>query len=243
MPKLHIFKDQPVVISVGGSMIVGSDGPNTKFIQALRGFVKREVKKGRRLVIVVGGGKTARRYIEAAKRMTKLTADDLDWLGIHATRLNAHLVRTVLRDVAHPVVVKDPTRISLRWKGRVLVAGGWKPGWSTDYVASRIAKRLGSSNIVNISNIDFVYDGDPNVAKNAKPMQDVSWSAYRKLVGDVWDPGISAPFDPVASKFCQKNGISVAVLGADFANIGRLMNGKSFKGSVLHNVTSIFKRP
>jgi uridylate kinase len=32
-------------------------------------------------------------------------------------------------------------------------------------------------------------------------------------VGNEWSPGLSAPFDPIASRFCEKNGMRVLVLG------------------------------
>ena len=234
MPKLELEKKKPVVMSVGGSMIVPNGGPSVEFIKTFRKLLLAQIKKGQRIVIVVGGGKTARHYIDAAKKISKLEAEDLDWLGIHSTRLNAHLIRTVLRDVAHPVVMKDPTRVPLRWKGKVLVSGGWKPGWSTDYVASRIAKKLGVKTVINVSNVDHVYDKDPNKYKGAKPFNDLKWSEYRKMVGDEWSPGLSTPFDPVASKFCHRHGITVAIASAELSNMKNAMNEKNFEGTILH---------
>ncbi|MFH1711708.1 MAG: UMP kinase, partial [Patescibacteria group bacterium] len=158
----------------------------------------------------------------------------LDWLGIHATRLNGHLVRTLFREIAYPVVLKNPMRVPLRWQGKILVAAGWKPGWSTDYVACRIAKRLGVDSIINASNIDYVYDRDPNKYKNAKKIEEMAWKDFRKIVGDDWDPGKSAPFDPVASKFCHKNKIKVAIVnGVDIKNVGNVLSGRLFQGTLL----------
>lgn len=203
------------VISVGGSLIVPQEKPNAVFLEALRNLLTGFIQRGDRFVLVTGGGKTARVYIDAAKSVTDLVNDDLDWLGIHATRLNAHLLRTIFRDVAHPVVVKHPLATPLieQWKGSVLVAAGWKPGRSTDYVASRIAKRLGVKTVINMSNITKVYTGDPKKDPSAVPKDEMSWREYRKMVGSEWSPGLSAPFDPVASKFCEKNGMRVVVIG------------------------------
>lgn len=203
------------IISVGGSLIVPQEKPNAAFLSALRDVITGFVQRGDRFVLVAGGGKTARVYIDAAKGVTELVNDDLDWLGIHATRLNGHLLRTVFRDVAHPVVIKHPPATPLMdtWKGSVLIAAGWKPGRSTDYVACRIAKRLGAKTVINLSNIAKVYTGDPKKDPTAQPRDEMHWKEYRKMVGNEWSPGLSAPFDPIASRFCEKNGMRALVLG------------------------------
>ena len=208
-------------------------GPDAYFLKQLDSLVSGYAKKGRKVVIVVGGGKTARHYIDAARKVHKVTSEDLDWMGIHATRLNGHLLRTIFRKFAHPVVIKNPTRVPKKWDGKVLIAAGWKPGWSTDYVACRIAKQLGVDTVINASNIDYVYNADPNKDKKAKPMKEMRWVDYRKMVGSRWDPGLSLPFDPIASKFCHTHKIDVAVVGGNMTNLKKLIEGKSFKGTML----------
>jgi uridylate kinase len=233
MPKLMLSNEKTLVLSVGGSLIVPNGGPDAKFIGELKKFVLREVKKGRRLAIVVGGGKTARHYIDAANQVGKIDKEDLDWLGIHSTRLNAHLIRTVLRDIAHPVVVKDSMKAPKVWKGKVLIGAGEKPGQSTDHAASRLAHRLGVRQVLNFSNIDHVYDKDPNKFKNAEPLEQLTWSEYRKMVGNKWTPGMSAPFDPIASKYCQKHKIEVAIAAWEKKNVSNVLAGKEFVGTMI----------
>ena len=233
MPKIQIQKRKPIVISIGGSLVVPNGGPDAIFLKKLDDLISEKVKKGGKFVLVVGGGKTARHYLEAAKKIHKVTPEDLDWLGIHATRLNGHLLRTIFRKFAHPVVIKNPLRMPKIWKGKILVAAGWKPGWSTDYVACRIAKRLGVKTVVNASNIDHVYESDPEKNPKAKKFDALSWTEYRKIVGDKWDPGLSAPFDPVASKFSQKNNIEVAVVSGKIENLRNVLEERDFRGTVL----------
>jgi len=233
MPKLKIDKKKPIVISLGGSMIVPECGPDTEFLNRMDKLVRSFIEKGQLVAIICGGGKTARHYIDAAAQIHKIDPEDLDWIGIHATRLNAHLVRTLFRDIAHPVVIKDPTKTPKRWKGKVLVASGWKPGWSTDYVASRMAHKLGVKNVVNVSNISHVFEEDPRKNPEAKPLNELSWKVYRLMVGDNWHPGKSAPFDPIASKFCQKNKMEVAVASADLENLKKVMSGENWVGTLL----------
>ncbi len=225
-------QQQTFILSVGGSLIVPKTGIDVAFLKDLKKLILKHTKLGKRFVIVVGGGMTARNYQTAAKGVGKLTMDDADWLGIHATRLNGHLLRTVFRDVAYPIMIKDPSRPIKNWNEPVLIAAGWKPGWSTDYVATRLAKRLKASTIINLSNIDYVYDKDPNKYKDAKKIELISWKEFRAIVGDTWDPGMNVPFDPVASRLADQNGMTVEIVnGSNIKNLDRILSGKSFIGT------------
>lgn len=223
-----------LVLSVGGSLVVPNGGVDHQFLKGFKKLILKHIERDWRFVIVVGGGGTARAYQQAARKVGELTRDDLDWLGIHSTRLNGHLMRTVFRDVAHPAMLKDPTRDLKKWKQPVLVAAGWKPGWSTDYVATRIAKRLKAKVVVNLSNIDYVYDKDPKKYKSAKQICDISWKDFREMVGNEWDPGMNVPFDPVASRLAHHAGIKVAILnGNNTKNLDNLLHSKRFIGTVI----------
>ncbi len=234
MPHKNTIEPTTLVVSVGGSLVVPNGGVDYTFLKDFKKLISKHIKNNWRFVVVVGGGGTARQYQQAARKIGQLTRDDLDWLGIHSTRLNGHLMRTIFRDVAHPAMLKDPTRPLGNWKKPVLVAAGWKPGWSTDYVATRLAKRLKSKVIINLSNIDYVYDKDPNKYKSAKPICDISWKDFREMVGNEWDPGMNAPFDPVASRLAHRSGINVVIMnGKNIKNFDDLLRGKNFVGTVV----------
>ena len=228
---------EKIVISVGGSLIVPNGGINSKFLQKLNKIIREELtkNKNRQFFLVVGGGMTTRHYQAAAGDVIKhrLTEDDLDWLGIHATRLNAHLVRTIFRDIAHPAIIDDYSFI--RKVGEAVVVGaGWKPGWSTDYDAVLICEDYGPRKIINLSNISKVYDKDPNKYKDAKPFDKISWKELRKLVGDKWTPGMHVPFDPIAAKKAQELNVKVVVMNGDnFENLKSYFNGEKFVGTVI----------
>ncbi len=226
-------KNRPItVISLGGSIIVPDD-VDTSFLKGFAALIKKRVAKGEKFVIIAGGGKTARRYQESARAVSTLDKEDIDWLGIHATRLNGHLIRTVFRKEAARHVVKDPTR-KVSMSKPILVAAGWKPGWSTDYVAVRLAKNIGAKRLVNLSNIDYVFTKDPKKFNDATPIEHTNWNEFRKLLPPKWDPGLSSPFDPVAAKEAQKLGLEVAILnGRKLDEIENYLNGKKFKGTVI----------
>src|SRR3989338_5346982 len=131
-----MFKDKNldrVIISLGGSLVVPNGGINIDFLKKFNGFIRAELsrKTTGQFFIVVGGGSTARHYRDAGRSVIghELTAEDLDWLGIHATRLNAHLLRTIFRDLAHPNIIKHYEVIRKPSKP-IIIASGWKPGWS-----------------------------------------------------------------------------------------------------------------
>lgn len=221
-----------VVVSVGGSLIV-PDEIDVEFLKKLKKFVLDEVGRGRRFVIITGGGRTARRYQAAADRVSGLVPEDLDWLGIHATRLNGHLLRAIFHDSAYPVMVKDPTK-KLKTDCPVIIAAGWKPGWSTDYVAVRMAKRLGAKRLINLSNIDYAYTKDPNKHKDAEAIKESDWTSFRALLPADWDPGLSAPFDPVAAREAQRLGLEVAIMnGGKLGEVRKYLEGKKFVGTVV----------
>jgi len=192
-----------IIISVGGSLIVPNGGIATDFLKKLNEFVRTQLAQNhkRQFFLVTGGGATARQYRDAGREVVghELTHEDLDWIGIHATRLNAHLVRTVFQDIAHPYIIKHYDIIR-KVTEPVVVASGWKPGWSTDYDAILLSEDYGVNTVLNLSNIAKLYDKDPNVHADAKPIDKISWGAYRKIIGDDWTPGMHAPFDPIAAK-------------------------------------------
>lgn len=228
---------EKVVISVGGSLIVPNGGIDSKFLQELNKFIREELakNKNRQFFLITGGGMTTRHYQAAARDVVghQLTSDDLDWIGIHATRLNGHLIRTIFRDIAHPFMIDDYSFIR-KANEPVVVGAGWKPGWSTDYDAVLTCEDYGAKTIINLSNIDEVYDKDPNKFKDAKPIDKISWADFRKITGDEWIPGMNLPFDPIAAKKAQGLKIKVIVVnGNNFENLKSYFSGKKFVGTVI----------
>jgi uridylate kinase len=224
-----------IIISLGGSLIV-PDEIDWQFVKNFKKIIEKYIRKKYKFIIITGGGKTARKYIEAAAKIDNITDDDKDWIGIHATRMNAHFIRTVFRKHAHPRINKNPNQLEefYNFKENILVAAGWKPGFSTDYDATLLAKYLGAKSIINFSNIDYVYDKDPNKFKDAKKIEKISWKNFRKMVGNKWSPGLNAPFDPIASKLADENNLEVVIMnGKNMKNLENYLEGKQFKGTLI----------
>jgi uridylate kinase len=118
--------------------------------------------------------------------------------------------------------------------GRVLVASGWKPGFSSDYDAVLLAERFQAPAVINLSNIERVYTGDPRTNANVKPIDAISWADFRALVGDEWVPGKNTPFDPVASRHAAKIGLKViCAAGKNLPNLEKILNGEEFVGTII----------
>lgn len=228
-------KREYIVVSVGGSLIV-PEGIDIPFLQKLRTLVLEKTAQGSSFFIITGGGKLARNYQDAARDIRgtdALDSEDADWLGIHSTRLNAHLLRTVFAEQAEARIVKNPTH-RVRGKSSVVIGAGWKPGRSTDYSAVLAAKTLGAKRLVNLSNIDYVYTADPRIDPTATKIEKIGWADFRNIIPKEWDPGLSSPFDPVAAKEAEALGLEVAIInGSRLEEFKNYIDGKPFIGTVI----------
>lgn len=226
------MKNNTIIISIGGSLII-PDAIDTNFLAGLRTLLMSHMKKGTRFVLIAGGGKTCRRYQAAAAEVVRVSKNDLDWIGIHTTRLNAHLLRTIFYPWAHAEVIKDPHRRA-DFKEPMLVTSGWKPGCSTDYDAVLFAKNHAGKILVNLSNIDYVYTKDPRKCADATPIKEISWKAFRNMLPKKWDPGLNAPFDPIAARLAQKLKMTVAIMnGKNIKNLQNFLDDKPFTGTIV----------
>lgn len=224
-----------IIISLGGSLLV-PESIDAIFVANFKQFIIDHIEAGYHFILVTGGGKTARKYIEAAATVTEINDEDKDWLGIHATRMNAHLVRTIFREYAHPRINTNPHDLEDFYGAPepILVAAGWRPGFSTDFDAVVLGKYLGVKRIMNLSNIERVYDKDPRHHADAKPFDHLTWKEFRAIVGSDWNPGMNAPFDPIASKLAQEEKMEVAVLnGGDLGNAAKYIAGGKFVGTII----------
>lgn len=221
-----------IVISLGGSVIVPGE-IQVEFLKSFKDFILKFLKKNYKFIIVAGGGSVARNYIKAASEVSDITSEDKDWLGIHATRINAHLLRTIFKKEAYPIVLDSPHK-PVKGKHNLYIACGWVPGWSTDYDAVLLAKRFKASKIINASNVDYIYDKNPKTFKDAKPFKNLTWKDYLKISGQKWMPGMNVPFDPIASKVAAKFKMTVVFAkGSDLDNLNNILTDKSFQGTII----------
>jgi uridylate kinase len=221
------------VISLGGS-IAFPEKINIAFLRNFYLFIKKEIKRGNKFIIVAGGGNITRKYQQAAGKVSRVSSEDKDWIGIHATRLNAHLLRTIFKREANPFVFDSRFKITSFGRYPMIVASGWRPGWSTDYVAVQIAVDFKLKSVINLSKAAYVYTVDFQKFPEAKPIEKISWKNYLNLIPQKWTPGLHVPVDPVAAKLAIRKKIKVIVAnGEDLNNLRNILRGKNFKGTAL----------
>ncbi|MGC9311721.1 MAG: UMP kinase [Sediminispirochaetaceae bacterium] len=223
------------VLSVGGS-IIAPDSVDVEFLKKFRATIVEYLSRDlqRKLIMVTGGGAPARIYQQAYRNIVdEPGSDEQDWIGIAATRLNAQLLKGVFSEYCDDEVVTDPSAAE-SIKGRILIAAGWKPGFSTDNDAVVLAERFGADTVINLSNIEKIYTADPKLDPDAEPIDQISWSDFRKMVGDEWVPGKNLPFDPVAARRGSELNLKIICAGGrDVGNLSRILSDKEFHGSVI----------
>lgn len=220
-----------IVISLGGSIMV-PDEVNVDFLKSFVDLIKQFVSEGRSFIIITGGGKTARRYIGALEAFGDFSQDEKDEVGILSTQINAQLLRTMLGDIAYGKTIVNPE--DLRGVTHsVAVGAGWKPGHSTDYDAVLMADVVGAETVVNFSNIDYVYDKDPNKFGDAQRKENLTWDEYFEIIPKEFTPGLSTPFDPVGSRYAQEKGITVVISGPHIENLETYMQTGQMDGTII----------
>lgn len=198
-----------VVLKITGSLFDRSP----KDIEETAEVLKDVLRELEALVVVTGGGEAARRYIESAR---KLGADQatLDEIGTEVSRINARLLIVALGPLAYPY---PPDTLEEAVKaasvGKVVVAGGFQPGQSTNAVASLLAERLSASLLVNATDVDGVYDRDPKKYSGAKLLKEIDVAHLKRILegGDVY-PGTYDLMDPLALKIIERSKIPTRIV-------------------------------
>ncbi len=206
-------------------------GIDTQFLSNFRALISQKIDEGFSFYVITGGGKLARDARDAALAVNpSATNEDLDWVGIAATRVNAEMMRALFGNAA-PIIL-DTTQAPA--EAPLHIAGGVRPGNSSDWAAVQAAKAVGARKLVNLSNIDYVYTADPRTNPDATKIEKTTWAEFRKLIPSEWDPGLSSPFDPIAAKEAEEMGLEVAVInGAKLEEFSNYLEGKPFVGTVI----------
>ena len=223
---------ETIVISLGGSLIVPDD-IDVDFLKSFKELILSQVKRGQRFILITGGGKIAREYIESARKISDQNIENMDWIGIAATRLNSELLRSIFGESAYSKIILDPDTLP-ETNSPIILGAGWRPGNSSDSAAVHVAISSGAKRILNLSNIDYVYDSDPKKNSDAKKIEKISWADFIKLLPDKWDPGFNAPFDPVAAQEAKSAKLEVSILnGKNIPNLEKCLSGESFEGTII----------
>lgn len=230
-----ILQRKPVVIKISGNYIQPDNPSLIKSYADMLNDIWRN--KGIRPFVVVGGGKIAREYIEAA-RLNEVNEALLDMLGIMVTRINATLLAASIGSNAVlpvPSNIEDVIRLSNDPSERIVVMGGLQPGQSTNAVSAIVAEIIGSKLIINASKIDGVYDKDPEKHPDAKLIRELRLSEVKELLKrQLSYAGRYELLDQISLTIAERSKIKIIIVkGDDPSNVEKALN-KGFYGSIIY---------
>ena len=185
-------------------------------------------------VLVAGGGKIARYFINHA-RSSGADESTLDELGIEISRLNAKLLIYALKDNAYPHPPTNLTEVKQAVdSGLIVVTGGLHPGQSTNGTAALIAEKINAAEFLNATDVDGIYDSDPNKNKKAKKFKRIELKSLRRLL--VHENSMAGGYDLmdiVALKVIERSKIKTKIIKSDIKTIEKAIKGLSIGTEII----------
>ncbi len=220
------------VISLGGSVIV-PDKVDYRFLEGFRKVINKFAKKNK-VVIVTGGGHTARAYIDVLRK-EKLNENIYSWVGIATTKLNARLVASYFKKIRKiPDSLKEVKQALKR--GNVVVCGalGFQPGMTSDGDAAQIAAYLKADLFINVTDVKGLYNKDPRKYKDAKFIPKISFDGFYSIAKKIkFEAGQHFILDKVAARVIRKNKIKTINL-TGLKNLANCLAGRRAAGTVIN---------
>jgi uridylate kinase len=219
-----------VVVSIGGSVVL-SDEADALFLKKLT-YLFKKISKEYKLFVIVGGGKIARRYIQLGRELG-FDEDALDLIGIDVTRVNARIITNLLgvsnKEIPHT------TDEAMKLDKPIVVMGGTDPKHSTDLVGAELAEKTHAVRFVNATNVDGIYDKDPNKYKDAKQLKEVSIDQLIEQYGTKWGTaGKNIFMDEPALDIIKRARIPTFIVnGKRLDQLEKAMLGQSFDGTTI----------
>lgn len=222
--------NKTILIKLSGESLSGSIGHGLDFeyIKKICMEIKMIHDEGVRVGIVCGGGNFLRG--RDAHEMDRETAD---YVGMMATVMNSLVLKDMFRQVGCEVYNQSGLYVGIIDKidsdkakkalndGKIVVFGGGtgKPFFSTDTGASLRAIDIGADMIIKLTNVDGVYDKDPNKYSDAKMYDTVGYQT-------VIDNKLGV-MDMEAIEMCRNNKIGIVVMNIDTKNgLSRIIHGE-----------------
>jgi uridylate kinase len=223
-------KKRRVVIKLSGS-VFSQDVDNKNFIRKYTQMLS-SISNNVQPIIIAGGGKIARHYIDLARTLGSDEAT-LDIMGIEVSRLNARLLIVAMGDLVYPYVPKNLEEVSIAVEsGKIVVAGGLYPGQSTNATSALIAETVKASVFLNATDVDGIYDSDPNKNKNSKLFKEITVQECMEILktGNSM-AGTYDLMDIIALKVIERSKIPTRVLLSDVDTIKNAINGEDYTGT------------
>lgn len=233
-------KYERILLKLSGEAMAGQAGfgVDADRVKALAAEVAEIAAKGVQAGVVVGGGNFFRGIAPAAKKMDRVTVDNM---GMLATVINALALQDALeaagaatrvmtaiemRQVAEPYIRRRAVR-HLE-KGRIVIfAGGTSnPYFSTDTAAALRALEIHAEVLVKGTRVDGVYDKDPLKHPDAVLYRDITYL-------DVLSKSLGV-MDATSIAMCRDNNLPVVVFNLNVpGNIMAISMGEPV-GTLIH---------
>lgn len=211
-------KYKRVLLKLSGEALMGEGeyGIDSATVENIARQLRRIVKKGVQVAVVVGGGNIWRGAAAEARGMDRATAD---YAGMLATMINALALQDALEKMG--VVTRTQSAIAIQAiaepyirrrairhleKGRVVIfaAGTGNPYMTTDTAAALRAIEINAEVLLMAkNNVDGVYDSDPLVNPRAKRFDQLSYLDALRMRLEV--------MDSTALSLCMDNRLSIVV--------------------------------
>ena len=221
------------VIKIGGFAFPGR--PETLLVKEYAKLLTN-LARDNHLVIVAGGGETARAYIRVAREM-RVSESLCDQLGILASRLNARVLVDGLGEYAFPEIPVTIGELKHYFtSGKIVAMGGLSPGHSTNAVAAIAAETVGAELLVNATDVDGVYSSDPGKDKNAKRLEKVTVTELRRILAKTEvRAGEYDLMDPLALRIIERSKLrTVVVDGRKTNNVALALRKRKVGTEIVH---------
>ncbi len=208
-------KYKRILLKLSGEALAGENhfGLDFDTVLDICRAIKQVTDMGTQVAIVVGGGNFWR-----GRTSGKMDRTRADHMGMLATVINSLAIADALEQLGVPVRVQ--TSIAMQQfaepyirnravrhleKGRVIIigCGTGNPFFTTDSAAALRAAEIDADIIFKATNVDGVYDSDPNINSNAKKYDNLSFL-------DVLNRELKV-MDSTAASLCKDNNIPILV--------------------------------
>lgn len=224
-----------VVISLGGSLII-PDKIDTEFLEIFKRTLEKN-KNRYKFVVVCGGGKTARNYIQGLPEI-KNKGYFQSLLGIASTRLNARFMTYFFGKEANEGIPQNMKQIKnlLRFNKYVFCGAlRYSPNQTSDSTAAKLANFF-NCDFINLTDVNGLYDKNPKENKSAKFIPEITHKEFVKMTDKIkFKPGQHFVLDQKAAKIIKKNNTSTYILGPEMKNLDHLLNNKHYIGTIIKN--------
>ena len=220
------------VISLGGSVMV-PDRVDVAFLNTFKQTLS--TFKDRRFVIIVGGGKTARNYIEPLLK-SRVNQKDIALIAMAAINLHATFLARFLGPLASQTMPTSLKHLKqLLKKHRVVCVGAlhYHKHNTSDGTSAEIARHL-RTRFINITNIKGLYDKNPVTSRTATFIPCITYAAFSTMINKIpFKLGQHYVLDQRAAKIIQQAKIPTYIIGKSLKNLEHLLQGKKYVGTII----------